>query len=98
MPNQEPQSAPQSWHQVIAVHGSFWRWIEPWYGAYAILGALASGLAALLIPLVIEREGGSATAIGAAVAAQNIGAVSAPIWGELADRGKAYRVIFFSGL
>ena len=95
--NQQPQLASPSPHQIIAVRGPFWRWISPWYGAYAILGATTSGLAALLIPLVIDRVGGSATVIGAAVAAQNIGAVSAPIWGELADRRRAYHAIFFSG-
>ena len=97
MPNQQPQRALSSPHQVIAVRGPFWRWIEPWYGAYAILGALASGFAVLLIPLVINKVGGSATAIGTAIASQNIGAMSAPIWGELADRRRAYRAIFFIG-
>jgi len=29
--------------QVIAVKGPVHHWIEPWYLAYAILGALASG-------------------------------------------------------
>ena len=97
MPNQQPQRALSSPHQVIAVRGPFWRWIEPWYGAYAILGALASGFAVLLIPLVINKVGGSATEIGTAIASQNIGAMSAPIWGELADRRRFYRAIFFIG-
>jgi hypothetical protein len=87
----------QSPHSVIAVRGPIWKWIAPWYGAYAILGALALGFAVLLIPLVIVKAGGSATAIGAAIAAQIIGAASAPIWGELADRTRAYRAIFFNG-
>ena len=65
------------------------RGIEPWYGAYAILGALASGFAALLIPIIIHKEGGSGTHIGAAVAAQNIGVFSAPLWGVLADRTRS---------
>ena len=83
--------------QVIPTAGPVRRWIEPWYGAYAILGALASGLAAILIPLAISTHGGSSTEIGGAIAAQNIGALAAPIWGSLADRSKAYRVIFFLG-
>jgi MFS family permease len=93
----ESTASPSSHHVIIAIRGPIWRWIEPWYGAYAILGALASGFAVLLIPLIVARVGGSATAIGVAVAAQNIGAVSAPIWGELADRTRAYRAIFFNG-
>jgi DHA1 family tetracycline resistance protein-like MFS transporter len=73
------------------------RWIEPWYVAYAILGALASGSAVILIPLAVISRGGSATQIGAAIAAQNVGALFAPFWGWLSDRFKDYRPIFFGG-
>lgn len=73
------------------------RWIEPWYIAYAILGALASGFAVILIPLLVTTGGGSATEIGLAIAAQNLGALSAPFWGWISDRCKAYRSIFFGG-
>ena len=83
--------------QVIATAGPVHRWIEPWYLAYAVLGALASGLAAILIPLVVTNSGGSSTQVGAAIAAQNIGALFAPVWGWVADRSLAYRAIFFSG-
>jgi MFS family permease len=83
--------------EVIPVHGAIHTWIEPWYGAYAILGALASGLAAISIPLVVTGGGGSAVQIGAAITAQNLGALSAPFWGMLADRTRAYRTLFFLG-
>jgi MFS family permease len=73
------------------------RWIAPWYGAYAILGACVSGFAPLLVPVEISRAGGSASLIGLSVAAQNLGALSAPAWGALADHAKAYRPIFFCG-
>jgi DHA1 family tetracycline resistance protein-like MFS transporter len=83
--------------QVIAIKGPVHHWIEPWYLAYAILGALASGLAAILIPLVVTNSGGSSTQLGAAIAALNIGALFAPVWGWAADRSLAYRAIFLSG-
>ena len=83
--------------QVIAIKGPVHHWIEPWYLAYAILGALASGLAAILIPLVVTNSGGSSTQLGAAIAALNVGALFAPIWGWAADRSLAYRAIFLSG-
>jgi MFS transporter, DHA1 family, tetracycline resistance protein len=83
--------------QLIATKGPVHHWIEPWYLAYAILGALASGLAAILIPLVVTNSGGSSTQLGAAVAALNVGALFAPIWGWAADRSLAYRAIFLSG-
>ena len=50
--------------QVIPVKGPVHRWIEPWYLAYAILGALASGLAVILIPLVVTNSGGSSVRFG----------------------------------
>ena len=83
--------------QVIAIKGPVHHWIEPWYLAYAILGALASGLAAILIPLVVTNSGGSSTQLGAAIAALNVGALFAPVWGWAADRSLAYRAIFLSG-
>ena len=73
------------------------RWIEPWYVAYAILGALASGSAVILIPLAVFSRGGSVTQTGAAIAAQNVGALFAPFWGWASDRFKDYRPIFFGG-
>jgi MFS transporter, DHA1 family, tetracycline resistance protein len=83
--------------QVIPVQGPIRRWVEPWYLSYAILGALASGLAVILIPLVVTRSGGTASHVGAAIAAQNVGALFAPLWGWSADRTHAYRGIFFGG-
>jgi MFS transporter, DHA1 family, tetracycline resistance protein len=83
--------------QVIPVQGPIARWIEPWYLSYAVLGALASGLAVILIPLVVTGAGGTATQVGAAIAAQNVGALFAPLWGWVADRSRAYRAVFFGG-
>jgi MFS family permease len=83
--------------QVIPVQGPIRQWVEPWYLSYAILGALASGLAVILIPLVVTGSGGTATHVGAAIGAQNVGALFAPLWGWIADRSRAYRVIFFGG-
>jgi MFS transporter, DHA1 family, tetracycline resistance protein len=77
--------------------GNVLRWIEPWYVAYAILGALASGAAVILIPLMVVERGGTAIQIGMAIAAQNCGAFSAPLWGWICDKSKAYRFVFFGG-
>jgi len=97
LPDSALADAPLVEHEVIATRGNIHRWIEPWYGAYAILGALASGLAVISIPLVITAGGGSATGIGCTIAAQNIGALFAPFWGAVADRTRAYRMVFFLG-
>ena len=97
LPDSALADAPLAEHEVIATRGNVNHWIEPWYGAYAILGALASGLAVITIPLVITTGGGSATVIGSTIAAQNIGALFAPFWGTVADRTRAYRTVFFLG-
>jgi DHA1 family tetracycline resistance protein-like MFS transporter len=83
--------------QISPMQGSIQHWIEPWYLSYAVLGALASGLAVILIPLVVTGSGRTASQIGAVIAAQNVGALFAPLWGWIADRLRAYRAIFFSG-
>ena len=99
MPDQARPAVPSpvAQKQIIPTKGQVHRWIEPWYAAYAILGALASGLAVILIPLVVSGSGGGSTEIGTAIAAQNIGALMAPFWGGIADKSKAYRSIFFGG-
>jgi MFS transporter, DHA1 family, tetracycline resistance protein len=99
MPQGPASSAPVPVHHSTAVIPGrhLGRWIEPWYLAYAILGALASGSAVILIPLAVVGRGGSATQVGAAIAALNVGALFAPFWGWLSDRFKDYRPIFFGG-
>ena len=92
-----PPPLPASHLTAVIPAGQLRRWIEPWYVAYAILGALASGSAVILIPLAVTSRGGSATQIGAAIAAQNVGALFAPFWGWASDRFKDYRPIFFGG-
>jgi len=92
-----PAVSPTPSRQVVPIPSDVHSWIEPWYGAYAILGALASGFAVIAIPVVISRAGGGGGQIGAAIAAQNVGVVFAPLWGGLADRTRAYRAIFFAG-
>jgi hypothetical protein len=82
--------------EVIAVRGNVNTWIEPWYGAYAILGALTSGLAIISVPLVVTNGGGTALQIGTAIAVQNLGALFAPLWGTVADRTRAYRAVLIA--
>jgi MFS family permease len=91
------RAAPVPDREVIAVRGNIRAWIEPWYGAYAILGALTSGLAVISVPLVVVNGGGTALQIGTAIAVQNLGALFAPLWGTVADRTRAYRTVFFTG-
>jgi DHA1 family tetracycline resistance protein-like MFS transporter len=73
------------------------RWVEPWYLAYALLGATAAGLAPILLPLAVSHTG-SAAHIGLVMAAVSLGGLTAPLWGGLADRYRLHRWLLAAGL
>ena len=72
-------------------------WIEPWYLVYALMGLVVAGLVPVLIPLVVGRSG-NAGQVGLVVAAVSLGGLSAPLWGSLADRYRAHRVLLAGGM
>src|SRR5262249_5559952 len=86
----------ESNRKVIPVQAPI-HWVEPGDLSYAILGAPDSGLAVIVILLVVTVSGGTAAHVGAATAAEDSGALFAPLWGWIADRSRAYRGIFFGG-
>jgi len=75
-----------------------WRhWVEPWYLAYALLGASAAGLVPMLLPLAVYRSRGAAS-VGWVIAAYNLGGLTAPLWGILADRYRLHRCLVVGGV
>src|SRR5512142_3431880 len=75
-----------------------WRqWIEPWYFSYALLGASVAGLAPIMLPLAVGSRG-SVADIGLVVGAFNLGGLTAPAWGGLADRYGLHRWLLLAGL
>ena len=74
------------------------QWIESWYGAYGILGAVSSGIIPITVPLMMAQATGKLSTVGYVMGAFNLGAISSPIWGNIADKTKAFRAIFFGGL
>lgn len=73
------------------------RWSEPWYFIYALSGMARGGLVIILVPLIV-RANGTATDVGVVMSALFLGGVTAPLWGELADRHRLHRVLIVSGL
>jgi MFS family permease len=74
------------------------RWLETWYGAYAILGAVSSGIIPITLPLMMSKLTGELSTVGFVMGAFNLGAITSPLWGNIADRTKKFRLIFFTGL
>lgn len=75
---------------------SWTRWVEPWYGAYGVVGLMMLGVAPILIPLTVEAGQGrsAATAVGVVVAAFYVGGMLAPLVGSFADRMGLQRTVF----
>jgi DHA1 family tetracycline resistance protein-like MFS transporter len=90
MPRKRGKGKPAFWRALQ-------RWVEPWYLAYALLGATAAGLTSILLPLAVSHTG-SATHIGLVMAAVNLGGLTAPLWGGLADRYRLHRWLLAGGL
>jgi MFS family permease len=71
--------------------------VEPWYLAYALLGAAVGGLVPIVLPLTVHRIGGTGQT-GLVMAVFNLGGLTAPLWGSLADHYRLHRWLFACGL
>ena len=76
-----------SWRQAI----------EPWYLSYALLSATTTGVVPIVLPLEIVNHGGSAMDVGRVTSAMSLGMLTAPLWGNLADRYRVHRLLCVSG-
>lgn len=72
------------------------RWVEPWYVAYALLGAAIAGLVPILIPLTVSTAGSPAL-VGTVMGAFSLSGLTAPLWGGLADRFHLRRSLMIGG-
>jgi len=83
---------------TTAVRPPGWRaWIEPWFLSYGFVGASVAGMVPILLPLSIGKSG-SVADIGLVVGAFNLGGLSAPLWGGIADRHGYHRLLLTCGL
>jgi MFS family permease len=68
-----------------------------WYWSYALFGVSAAGLSPILLPVLVAA-GDGAGEVGLVMAALNVGVLSSPLWGRLADRYQGHRPLFFLGM
>jgi MFS family permease len=71
--------------------------VEPWYLAYALLGAAVAGMVPILVPLAVSRVR-NASEVGLVMATLSLGGLTAPVWGTLADRHRLHRSLLAGGL
>src|SRR5258706_15847269 len=62
--------------------------LEPWFAPFALVNADAVGLVPILLPIVAVRHG--VAHVGLVMGAFSLGAIAAPVAGNLADRYRAY--------
>jgi len=72
--------------------------VEPWYGAYALLGLAAAGIVPVALPVLVVARSEGTTGAGVVIAALTAGQLSASLWGRLADRGRLHRSALIGGL
>ena len=73
------------------------RWISVWFLAYALLGAVSSGLLPILLPLMIVGLTHHLSWVAYVMGGFNLGLLTSPLWGVLADRYRLHRPIFGAG-
>jgi len=75
----------------------WWSYVEPWAGAYALLGFTVSGGLPMMLPLAVDRSG-SAAEVGLVMASLSLGTVMSPVCGALADRYRIHRILLAAGV
>ncbi len=73
------------------------RWISVWFLAYALLGAVSSGLLPILLPLMIVTLTHHLSWVAYVMGGFNLGLLTSPLWGGVADSKHLHRPIFFGG-
>lgn len=81
-------------HRALAEPG---RYVRAWYVAYLLLGIITAGMIPVLLPLMMASVSGHLSTVAYVMGAYNLGLLSSPLWGLLAERRKIYRTLFFAG-
>jgi MFS family permease len=73
------------------------RYVRAWYLAYLLLGIITAGMVPVLLPLMMASVSGRLSTVAYVMGAYNLGLLSSPLWGLLAERHKLHRTLFFVG-
>ncbi|RZD15763.1 MAG: MFS transporter [Candidatus Acididesulfobacter guangdongensis] len=87
----------QSLKRFISILSAPRRWISIWFFAYALQGAVSSGLIPILTPLMIVALSHHLSWVAYVMGAFNLGLLTSPLWGGLADKKHLHRLLFFGG-
>ena len=87
----------QSLKRFINILSAPRRWISIWFFAYALQGAVSSGFIPILTPLMIVALSHHLSWIAYVMGAFNLGLLTSPLWGDLADKKHLHRMLFFGG-
>lgn len=73
------------------------RYARLWYVAYLLSGVVAAGMIPVLLPMLIESVSHNLSEVAYVMGAYDVGLLTSPLWGMLAERKKQYRLLFFIG-
>jgi MFS family permease len=79
------------WRQALGAPG---RYIRPWYGAYLLFGIVTAGMVPVLLPLMIVAVSHRLDTAAYVMGAYDLGLLSSPLWGMVAERQNLYRSLF----
>lgn len=73
------------------------RYTRPWYFAYLLLGIVTAGMVPVLLPLMMMAVSHKLASVAYVMGVYDLGLLTSPLWGVLAERRKLYRTLFFAG-
>lgn len=73
------------------------RYTRPWYVAYLLLGIVTGGMVPVLLPLSVMAMSHELSGVAYVMGVYDLGLLTSPLWGVLAERRKLYRPLFIFG-
>jgi MFS family permease len=73
------------------------RYTRPWYFAYLLLGIVTAGMVPVLLPLMMVSVSHQLSSVAYVMGVYDLGLLTSPLWGVLAERHKLYRSLFLGG-